>query len=69
MATLQQQIGEKFLAQLAESKDISAEKIEKLRVALAAEKKAKAEDYAHRVRKVAESAAEGAAEKQGEKTH
>ncbi len=31
--------------------------------------KAKAEDYAHRVRKVAESAAEGAAEKQGEKTH
>lgn len=45
MATLQQQIAEKFLAQLAESKQVSAEKIEKLRSALGAEKKPKADDF------------------------
>jgi hypothetical protein len=45
MATLQQQIAEKFLDQLKESKEISAEKREKLRLALAADKKLKADDY------------------------
>ena len=45
MATLQQQIAEKFLAQLAESKEVSAEKIDKLRSALAAAKKPKADDF------------------------
>ena len=45
MATLQQQIAEKFLDQLAESKEISSEKREKLRLALAADKKLKADDY------------------------
>jgi hypothetical protein len=45
MATLQQQIAEKFLDRLAESKEISAEKTEKLRLALAADKKLKADDY------------------------
>ena len=46
MATLQQQVVEKFLAQLAESKEVSAEKIEKLRSALSAVKKPKADDFA-----------------------
>jgi hypothetical protein len=45
MATLQQQIADKFLTRLAESKEISAEKIEKLKLALSANKKPKAEDY------------------------
>lgn len=45
MANLQQQITDKFLAQLAESKEVSAEKIEKLRSALAAAKKPKADDF------------------------
>ncbi len=45
MATLQQQIAEKFLTQLAESKEVSAQKIEKLRSALSAEKKPKADDF------------------------
>lgn len=45
MATLQQQIAEKFIARLTESKEISAEKREKLRLALAADKKLKPEDY------------------------
>jgi hypothetical protein len=45
MATLQQQIADKFLARLAESKEISAEKIEKLKLALSSDKKPKAEDY------------------------
>jgi hypothetical protein len=45
MATLQQQIAEKFLDRLAESKEISAEKTEKLRLALATDKKLKADDY------------------------
>ena len=45
MATLEQQIAEKFLGQLAESKAVSAEKIEKLRSALSAARKPKAEDF------------------------
>ena len=45
MATLQQRIAEKFLAQLAESKEVSAEKVEKLRTALSAAKKSKADDF------------------------
>jgi hypothetical protein len=45
MATLQQRIAEKFLAQLAESKEVSAEKVEKLRTALSAVKKPKADDF------------------------
>ncbi|MDP8985907.1 MAG: hypothetical protein M3N97_12915 [Pseudomonadota bacterium] len=45
MATLQQRIAEKFLAQLTQSKEVSAEKIEKLRTALSATKKPKADDF------------------------
>jgi len=45
MATLQQEIAAKFLTRLAESKEISAEKIEKLKLALSVDKKPKAEDY------------------------
>jgi hypothetical protein len=45
MATLQQQIADRFLGRLAESKEVSAETIEKLRLSLAADKKLKAEDY------------------------
>jgi hypothetical protein len=45
MPTLQQQIAEKFFAQLADSKELSAEKIEKLRSALGAGKKPKADDF------------------------
>ncbi len=45
MATLQQQIAEKFFKQLAESTEVSVEKIEKLRAALSAGKKQKADDF------------------------
>ena len=45
MPTLQQQIAETFLAKLAESKDVDAEKIEQLRELLADAKKVKAEDF------------------------
>lgn len=45
MATLQQQIAEKFLKQLAESPKVSAEKVEKLRLALTASKRPKADDF------------------------
>ena len=45
MATLQQQIADKFLAKLAECKEVSAEKIAKLRTALSVTKKAKADDF------------------------
>ena len=45
MATLQQQIAEKFLIKLAESEDIDTEKIEQLRIMLADNKKIKAEDF------------------------
>jgi hypothetical protein len=44
MATLQQQIAEKFLAKLAESKDVDATKIGQLKALLADGKKLKAED-------------------------
>jgi len=45
MATLQQQIAEKFLAKLAESKQVDADKIEQLRQLLADGKKVKADDF------------------------
>jgi CMP-2-keto-3-deoxyoctulosonic acid synthetase len=45
MTTLYQQIGEKFLAKLAASKDADTEKIEQLRVLLADGKKVKSEDF------------------------
>jgi len=45
MATLQQQIAEKFLAKLAESKDMDAEKIDQLQSLLADSKKIKAEEF------------------------
>jgi hypothetical protein len=44
MATLQQQIAEKFLAKLAERGDLDAEKIEALRALLASGKKPKADE-------------------------
>lgn len=44
MATLQQQIAEKFFVKLAESKDVGAEKIDQLRILLADSKKLKADD-------------------------
>jgi hypothetical protein len=45
MPTLQQQIVEKFLVRLAETKDVDAEKIARLRALLADGKKVKAEDF------------------------
>jgi hypothetical protein len=45
MATLQQQIADKFLKQLMESKEVSSEKIERLRAALSAAKTPKADDF------------------------
>ena len=44
MPTLQQQIAEKFLAKLAESKDVHSETIDQLRTLLAAGKKPKADE-------------------------
>jgi hypothetical protein len=44
MATLQQQIVDRFLERLAESTEVSKEKIEKLRAAFSAVKKPKVED-------------------------
>ena len=44
MATLQQQITEKFLIKLAESKKLDAEKIEQLRTLITENKKVKAND-------------------------
>ncbi len=44
MATLQKQIAEQFLAKLAESKDLDAERIDQLRKLLADSKKLKADD-------------------------
>jgi len=44
MPTLQQQIAEKFLSQLSQSTEVSAEKVEKLRIALSAAKRPKADD-------------------------
>lgn len=46
MATLQQQIAEKFLAKLAQSKAVDAEKLDQLRSLLADNsKKLKADDF------------------------
>ena len=45
MATLQQQIAEKFLAKLAESKEVDPEKVAQLRNLLGAGKKLKADDF------------------------
>ena len=45
MATIQQQIAEKFLAKLTESKNVDPEKIEQLRTLLADSKKPKAEEF------------------------
>ena len=45
MATLQQKIAEKFLAKLANAKEVDAAKIDQLRSLLADGKKPKAEDF------------------------
>jgi hypothetical protein len=45
MATLQQQIAEKFLAKLTESKQLDADKIEQLKKLLADSKKLKADEF------------------------
>lgn len=45
MVTLQQQIAERFLAKLAESKEVDTEKIDQLRTLLADSKRVKAEDF------------------------
>ncbi len=45
MATLQQKIAEKFLAKLADSKDVDAAKIDQLRTLLANGNKPKADDF------------------------
>ena len=45
MTTPQQQIATKFLAKLAETKDIDVAKIEQLRVLLAQGKKPRADDF------------------------
>jgi hypothetical protein len=45
MATLQQQIAEKFLVKLEESKSADAEKIDQLRKLLSGGKKVKADDF------------------------
>jgi hypothetical protein len=45
LATLQQQITEKFLIKLAESKKLDAEKIEQLRTLITENKKVKASDF------------------------
>jgi hypothetical protein len=45
MATLQQQIAETFLAKLADSKQLDADKIEQLKKLLADSKKLKAEEF------------------------
>ena len=44
MSTLQKQIAEKFLAKLAESKDLHSETIDQLRTLMAAGKKPKADE-------------------------
>ena len=44
MSTLQKQITEKFLAKLAESKDLHRETIDQLRVLMATGKKPKADE-------------------------
>jgi hypothetical protein len=44
MPTLQQQIAEKFLVKLAESKDVHSETVDQLRTLLSAGKKPKADE-------------------------
>lgn len=44
MPTLQQQIAEKFLVKLAESKDVRSETVDQLRTLLSAGKKPKADE-------------------------
>ena len=44
MSTLQKQIAEKFLAKLAESKNLHSETIDRLRTLVAARKKPKADE-------------------------
>lgn len=44
MATLQQQIAEKFLTKLAQSSEVDGEKIEQIRIILQDGKKVKADD-------------------------
>jgi hypothetical protein len=44
MPTLQQQIAKKFLAKLAESKDVHSETVDQLRTLLSAGKKPKADE-------------------------
>lgn len=45
MPTLQRKIAEKFLAKLANSKDVDAAKIDQLRLLIADAKKPKVEDF------------------------
>ncbi len=45
MATLQEQIAEKFLVKLSDSKDVDAETIDQLRKLLTDSKKPKADDF------------------------
>jgi len=45
MPTLQEEIAEKFLAKLAGSKNVAADKIDRLRTLLANNKKPKADDF------------------------
>ena len=45
MVTLQQQIAEKFLAKLAESKEVDTDKIDQLRTLLMDSKRVKAEEF------------------------
>jgi hypothetical protein len=45
MPTLQQQVAEKFVAKLAESKEVDADKIDQLRTLLANSKRPKADDF------------------------
>ena len=45
MATLQQRIAERFLAKLADSKQLDADKIEQLKKLLADSKKLKADEF------------------------
>ena len=45
MATLQRKIAETFLAKLAETKEIDAEKLAQLEALLSTEKKAKVDDF------------------------
>lgn len=44
MTTLYQQIGQKFIAELAKSKDVSAKKLDEIESLFAAGKKLKVED-------------------------